>query len=102
MARRFSGRHPANFRTAEIRNALTFLLRADFTTDDAAPVESPHTAEPGPGTLTITDAEDKWSISSGKLNTAPYATPVFGAPSAISANAVTRAAGVALVATFAQ
>ena len=35
---------------------LTFLLRDDFTTAEAAPLASPRTAEPGPGTWSIRSA----------------------------------------------
>jgi hypothetical protein len=46
----------------------TFLLRDDFTTTAGAPLTSPRTAEPGPGTLTIvTDSGPKMSIASGDL-----------------------------------
>lgn len=46
---------------------IVYLLRDEFTTDDNAPLTSPRTCEPGPGTLTITDAANKLSISGGKL-----------------------------------
>lgn len=46
---------------------LIFLLRDDFTTAAAAPLTTPRTAEPGPGTLVITDTTNKLSIVAGKL-----------------------------------
>lgn len=45
----------------------TWWLRDDFLTDAAAPLSSPRTCEPGPGTLTILDANSKQSISDGKV-----------------------------------
>jgi len=48
---------------------LTYLLRAVFAdhADDAAPITSPLTCVPGPGTLTAVDTGNHWSISGGKL-----------------------------------
>lgn len=43
---------------------ITYLLRDEFTTDAAAPLTSPRTCEPGPGTLTIVDTTSKLSIAS--------------------------------------
>lgn len=48
-------------------NILTYLLRDEFTTTEGAPLTSPRTCEPGPGTLTITDTGNKWSITGGVL-----------------------------------
>ena len=56
---------------------ITYLLRDEFTTDEAAPLTSPRAAEPGPGELTIVDVENKFSISSGKLNGLTQSTPSF-------------------------
>lgn len=49
------------------QGGIEFLLFDTFTTDDAAPVTSPRTCEPGPGTLTLTDTGNKLSISGGSL-----------------------------------
>lgn len=49
------------------QGGIEFLLFDTFTTDDAAPVASPRTCEPGPGTLTITDTGNKVSISGGSV-----------------------------------
>lgn len=48
-------------------NAVRYLLRDQFTSDVAAPLVSPRTCEPGPGQLTITDAQGRAYISGGKL-----------------------------------
>jgi hypothetical protein len=45
-----------------------YLLRDEFTSDESAPLASPRTAEPGPGTLTIGDSGTNVSVSSGKIN----------------------------------
>src|ERR1035437_7829996 len=47
--------------------AVVYLLLDRFTTDHAAPLATPRTAEPGPGALTITDSGSHMSISGGKL-----------------------------------
>jgi hypothetical protein len=43
------------------------LLYDTFTTDDAAPITSPRTCEPGPGVATIVDTTNKLTISGGAL-----------------------------------
>jgi hypothetical protein len=48
----------------------TYLLRDEFVTDESAPLASPRTAEPGPGTWTIVDTGNKLAISDGKLSNA--------------------------------
>lgn len=45
---------------------ITYLLRDEFTTDAAAPLASPRTCEPGPGTLVV-NVPTQMSISGGKL-----------------------------------
>lgn len=57
---------------------LVWLLRDDFLTDEAAPLASPRTCEPGPGTLTITDNGNLLSIAAGTLKYA-NASPAIGA-----------------------
>lgn len=47
-------------------NGITYLLRDLFVSDDAAPITSPRTCEPGPGTLT-TNTPANASISGGEL-----------------------------------
>lgn len=45
----------------------TYVLFDDFSTNQSAPLTTPRTAEPGPGTLTFTDAANILSISAGEL-----------------------------------
>lgn len=75
---------------------LTFLLRDDFTTAASAPLTSPRTCDPGPGTLTITDTNNKLSTSSGNLAFATGGVGV-GDPGAWGAQR-TRVMGLAVVA----
>ncbi len=75
---------------------LGLLFRDDFTTDDPAPITSPRTAEPGPGVLTITDTENKLSISGGDLVFAGgKASPAYGDPAFWADDSVTRVPGIA-------
>jgi hypothetical protein len=46
---------------------VTYLFRDEFTTDEAAPLASPRTAEPGPGVVTLVDTANTMSIASGAL-----------------------------------
>ena len=74
---------------------LTFLLRDDFINADSAPVTSPRTCEPGPGTLTFTDTENKCSVSGGALViNGGKSSPEWGDPGLWGA-ALTREAGLA-------
>ena len=71
---------------------LTWLLYDEFTTADAAPITSPRTCEPGPGTLTVTGAA--LSIANDRL--------VIPAPSSTwegvsSIDGFSRAAGLAVM-----
>lgn len=74
-----------------------FLLRDDFTTDDAAPLTSPRTAEPGPGTLTAVQTDGQLSVSGGKLAFPAQTTPAFGDQGFYDATARSRLAGRALL-----
>jgi len=78
---------------------LTFLLRDDFITAASAPLTSPRTAEPGPGTLTITDTGNNLSISSGGLQVA-NGTSAWGDPGIRSVASFARLAGRAAVINF--
>jgi len=47
---------------------IAYLLRDQFTTPEAAPIASPRTCEPGPGTLALTQIDGaQWSIVDGNL-----------------------------------
>jgi hypothetical protein len=50
------------------KTGLVFLFRDEYTTPEAAPLTTPRTNEPGPGTTVFTDPNNNaFSISSGKL-----------------------------------
>lgn len=75
-----------------------FLLRDDFITQWLNSLASPRTAEPGPGTLTITDTENKLSISGGELIFAGgLASPLFGNPGMRTGDSFARATGRAML-----
>lgn len=79
---------------------MTYLLRDEFTTDEAAPLTTPRTCEPGPGTLLIADTENKISISGGALAVAGgKSIPVYGDPG-MWVGAQARAAGLVAVYRF--
>lgn len=75
-----------------------FDLWDDFTTAEAAPLASPRTAEPGPGTLTLVQTDGQFSISGGKLAFPAQTTPVVG-DLTFYGGSLARAAGRALVAS---
>jgi lysophospholipase L1-like esterase len=62
-------------------NNLRYLLRDLFSTDRAAGAVNGTAAEPGPGTRTVTDAENKLSIGGGLLAfSGGKASPATGDP----------------------
>jgi len=66
--RRFYVKRGALYGNKGAAPAVPFLFRDEFITDDAAPMTSPHTCEPGPGSATILDTTNKLSISGGVLS----------------------------------
>ena len=46
----------------------TYLFNDQFTTDQAAPLGTSRTAQPGPGTWTIVDTNSKFAISGSRLS----------------------------------
>lgn len=73
----------------------SWLLRDEFATAEAAPIATPHTAEPGPGSWTVVQNDGAFGIVGGELVVTPQTTP---APEdlRIYSGAIARAAGVAL------
>jgi hypothetical protein len=72
------------------------LLYDTFTTDDAAPITSPRTCEPGPGTLTFVQTDGTQILSGGDFVFTAQTTPVWG-DQGFYGTAQTRAAGLALL-----
>ena len=72
-------------------SAVTYLLRDEFTTDDAAPITDPRTCEPGPGTLDITDTGNDFDIVSSKLQNVAFTG--YGDPRFYTSNTYARATG---------
>lgn len=58
--------------------SVVYLLRDEFTTTEAAPLASPRTCEPGPGTLTLVQTDGEFSISGEKLSFPAQSTPAWG------------------------
>jgi hypothetical protein len=79
--------------------AIVYALNDLFTTDDAAPLTSPRTAEPGPGTLVATDTGNRQGIVSGQLKHILTVGRGWGDPGIWGA-AVARAAGMAFLSHF--
>lgn len=75
---------------------FTFLLRDDFMTAASAPLTSPRTAEPGPGTLTLVQTDGEFSISGGELVFPAQTTAAWG-DLALYGTQLTRACGKAVL-----
>lgn len=80
-----------------LAEAIVYLFRDEFTTPDAAPIATPRTAEPGPGTIAFTDAGNIESISGGNLVISGTAS---GTNTGFFTTTFTRVAGRALVYNF--
>lgn len=83
------------------RRAVSCLVRDLFVAADAAPLNSPRTCEPGPGTLIATQTDGAFSTTVGQLQLAPQATPTTGDLTLRVENAVARSAQRPLVADVA-
>ena len=76
---------------------VTYLLRDDFTSTESAPLGTPRTAEPGPGSWTVVETDGQLSIASGAVTFPAQSSPAWGGQGIVS-GAISRAAGVVLVA----
>ncbi len=74
-----------------------YLLRDEFPDTAAAPLASPRTCLPGPGTLTLVQADGEISTAAGKMSGPAQATPVFGDQYVVSGTSFARAAGRAAI-----
>lgn len=72
---------------------LTYLLNDEFSTDEAAPLASPRTAEPGPGSWTLTQTGGTFSISGG-IETASLSGANWTDLRAVAGDTFTRVAGL--------
>ena len=70
-----AARRQIGYALGRAAGGLSWLLRDDFTTDLPAGSVNGTAAEPGPGTRTVHDIENKISIAEGKLQLANQATP---------------------------
>ena len=77
---------------------MAYTLNDEFTTNDAAPISSPRTCEPGPGTLTVVQNDGQFSISSGTLDLPGQSTPAWEDLGFYSSDGISRANGTCLVA----
>jgi hypothetical protein len=91
-----------NTNTAATQFSITSALALvdKFTTADAAPLTTPRSAEPGPGTFTVTDTGNKYDIATAKL-TPNAAAAGSNDPMLVSGNIV-RAAGMTFFANLAR
>lgn len=58
--------------------SIAYLLLDNFTTDEAAPMSTPRTCEPGPGTVEISDASNLLAISGSQLAHSTGAASTIG------------------------
>jgi hypothetical protein len=76
--------------------AIPYLFRDEFTTSESAPLASPRTAEPGPGTLTCVQTDGELSIVGGKLVFPVQTTPTW-ADQGYHTGSIARAAGTLIL-----
>jgi len=85
---------------SRVGRRVTYLFRDQFVTADDSPVTSPRTAEPGPGTLTVTELDGTWAVAGDKLAFTAQGTPSTADLSARVTSSVDRLAGRAVAATL--
>lgn len=78
---------------------ITYPLRDEFPTTAAAPLASPRTCAPGPGTLTLVQVDGQFSIVGGALVFPAQGTPAWG-DQGFYGGALARTAGRALLASL--
>ena len=71
--------------------AINYLLRVDFSTDDASPVASPYAGELG--SLTVVQTDGTLAVASDVLSYTAQATPVDGDEGFVAASGLARVAG---------
>lgn len=80
------------------KGGIKYLLRDEFITDLAAGSVNGTAAEPGPGTRTVRDVENKLSISGGNAAFAAQATPNWAEEDIVYSDVpITRIAGRILI-----
>ena len=75
---------------------IVFILNDDFITTAAAPLASPRTCEPGPGTLTLVQNDGQYSIADKALVIPVQSTPDWLDQGFYSSAALIRVAGLAI------
>lgn len=68
---------PLDFFHGLLSQGISYLLHDLFSTDESAPITSPHLALPGPGTALVRDVESKIAVASGWVNFTAQATPAY-------------------------
>lgn len=76
---------------------VRYLFRDTFRSNAAAPLTSPRTAEPGPGSLTLIQTDGQFSIASNALAFPVQTTPAWGDQSLYSSGSLARKVGRALI-----
>lgn len=80
--------------------SLTYLLRDEFTTDESAPLASPRTCEPGPGTLTLVQITGGFSIGGEKVTIPSSSAEDDGSTLNAYSSAIVRAGGLVVLGTI--
>jgi len=75
--------------------AIAWTFLDNFTTDDAAPITTPRTCEPGPGTWTVTQTGNDIDLVSGEAVFSGYVSS--SDPSLVSVSSYARSIGRALI-----
>ncbi len=84
------------------RKRQRYLFCDRFSAVEAAPAETPHAALPGPGGLVLTQNDGSFATDGAKLILAPQTTPAAGDLGFWASDGIARAAGRAILFSFAQ
>ena len=82
--------------TGQNIDGVIYLFKDQFTTNQAAPITTPRTCEPGPGTLVVIDLDTTISISSNKLAFAGGGTAGWNRKAVYSPSSIARVNGLAI------
>lgn len=82
--------------TGYLAKKLRWLLYDQFYTAESAPLTSPRTCEPGPGSFELIQNDGQFNISGGRLYLPAQTTPVYGDLLLRSIDSFTHAPGLAM------
>jgi hypothetical protein len=79
---------------------VVYLRRDQFTSDESAPIATPHTCVPGPGSMVVVQNDGQFATSGGKLVITAQSTAAWGDLGQYDTVPITRVTGRTLAAKW--